>query len=313
MKTTLTLTSTLLAFLDVTDDTAKELEKLQVEEEEVKKTEEEMKKKERLMPWNVDTLSKPGFTKTIINKPKPKPDKSSMSEQEQEELYRQFVKENESKIKQFGMLGKYDDCKTFLLEYPALCCEDTANYLALWCLNLQMDDKEALMEHVSKQVVAMQYILELAKQLDCDPRSCISSFFTRIQKADKEYKDAFEDELTSFKTRIKERAKAKLDKIMQEIEEEEKQKRMGPGGLDPIDVFEALPKEMQECFEKRDIAALQTVIAEMDENEARKHMRACVDSGLWIPDAKSAALLETGGDAPETVEPVYSEPSPPKS
>lgn len=72
--------------------------------------------------------------------------------------------------------------------------------------------------------------------------------------------DAFEDELSSFKSRIKDRAKAKLDRIMQEIEEEEKKKRLGPGGLDPADVFESLPKEMQDCFEKRDIARLQEVI-----------------------------------------------------
>lgn len=101
------------------------------------------------------------------------------SEAEKEELYRQFVKDNEQKMKQFGMLAKWDDCKAFLLENTHLCCEDTANYLAIWCLNLEMEEKSTLMEHVSKQVVAMQYILELSKQLDCDPRSCIAAFFTR--------------------------------------------------------------------------------------------------------------------------------------
>jgi len=282
-----------------------ELEKLKLKEAEVLKTEQELKKKEKLMPWNVDTISKEGFTKTIINKPKPRKDNSHLSEEEKEELYRKFVKENESKIKQYGMLAKWDDCKSFLLEYPDLCCDDSANYLALWCLNLEMEEKTTLMEHVSKQVVSMQYILELAKQLDCDPRSCISAFFTRIQKADKEYMDAFDDELRSFKTRIKERAKAKLEKIMQEIEEEEKQKRLGPGGLDPADVFESLPKEMQDCFESRDIARLQEVIAQLPEEEAREHMKRCVESGLWIPDAKAAGLVPASEEASK--EPVYSE------
>ena len=72
-----------------------------------------------------------------------------------------------------------DDCKQYLIENPDLTCEDTANYLAIWCLNLEMEEKHTLMEHVSKQVVAMQYILELAKTMDCDPRSCVGAFFTR--------------------------------------------------------------------------------------------------------------------------------------
>ncbi len=35
------------------------------------------------------------------------------------------------------------------------------------------------MEQVAHQCIAVQYLLELSKQLDIDPRGCISSFFTR--------------------------------------------------------------------------------------------------------------------------------------
>ena len=37
------------------------------------------------------------------------------------------------------------------------------------------------MAHVAHQCICMQYLLELAKQLETDPRACISSFFTKIQ------------------------------------------------------------------------------------------------------------------------------------
>lgn len=46
---------------------------------------------------------------------------------------------------------------------------------------------------------------------------------------------------------------------MEEIEREEKQQRLGPGGLDPAEVFETLPDQMKECFEKRDIERLKNV------------------------------------------------------
>ena len=48
--------------------------------------------------------------------------------------------------------------------------------LLLFLLSLQ---KTALMEQVAHQVIVMQFILELAKSLKRDPRSCIKPFFTK--------------------------------------------------------------------------------------------------------------------------------------
>jgi len=64
----------------------------------------------------------------------------------------------------------------------------------------------------------------------------------RIQIADVEYRKGFEDELQAFKDRIKRRAKEKIEAAVAEAEEEEKLKRLGPGGLDPVEVFESLPE-----------------------------------------------------------------------
>ena len=73
--------------------------------------------------------------------------------------------------------------------------------------------------------ICPQYLLELAKQLETDPRACISSFFSKIQVghthplacrdiqlqvADDEYKNAFYSELEAFKIRIKKRAAEKI-------------------------------------------------------------------------------------------------------
>lgn len=69
------------------------------------------------------------------------------------------------------------------------------------------------------------------------------------QTADQQYQDAFNDELESFKERVRGRAKIRIEKAMKEYEEEEKQKRLGPGGLDPVEVYESLPPvSSQEAF-----------------------------------------------------------------
>jgi len=267
-----------------TEELEKELAKLEVECKAIAKEEEDMKKKEKKTPWNVDTISKPGFQKTVINKKPEKKDESQMSEEEREKSMKAFIKQNEKLMERYGVLKKYDDSKKFLLEHHNLVCEDTANYLVIWCINLEMEEKHELMVHVAHQCICMQYILELGKQLDVDPRACIGSFFEKIQNCVPEYREQFEKEISDFIKRIENRAKEKIQEAIKEQEEEEKQARLGPGGLDPIEVLESLPEELKSCFESRDIKLLQDTIAKMPEQEAVYHMKRCVDSGLWIPD-----------------------------
>ncbi|XP_059615761.1 hsp90 co-chaperone Cdc37 [Phlebotomus argentipes] len=285
-------------------DAKKELEKLEKAKKELQEKEEEMVKKERQTPWNVDTISKPGFAKTVINTKPARPKDEELTEEEREQRMKDFVKENEKLLKKFGMLRKFDDSKQFLAQHHELVCENTANYLVIWCINLEMEEKKELMAHVAHQCICMQYILELSKQLDVDPRACVSMFFSRIQVADVEYKSQFEDEVESFKQRIRKRAAEKIAAAAAEAEEEERLARLGPGGLDPEEVINSLPEELQKCFESRDVKLLQDTIAKMNPEEAKYHMKRCIDSGLWVPDANK-------GDAEdeEEGEEIYQEAS----
>lgn len=38
-----------------------------------------------------------------------------------------------------GMLRRWDDSQRFLTDMPQLICEETANYLILWCMRLQQE------------------------------------------------------------------------------------------------------------------------------------------------------------------------------
>ena len=51
-----------------------------------------------------------------------------------------FTKDYEKQIKQFGMMRKYDDSQEYLLQHPHLTCEETANYLVIWCINLEVEE-----------------------------------------------------------------------------------------------------------------------------------------------------------------------------
>jgi hypothetical protein len=72
-------------------------------------------------------------------------------------------------------------------------------------------------------------------------------FVYRIQVAEAEYKNSFDDELRSFKERIRKRAAEKVQEAIREAEEEERKARLGPGGLDPIEVYDSLPQVRDKC------------------------------------------------------------------
>lgn len=260
------------------------LKDLELESDRVKTEEEELKKKEKKTPWNVDTICKDGISKTVINKPQPRENLANLSDDERERLSKEFIKKYEKDIKKFGMLRRYEDSKQFLQENSHLVSEHTSNYLVIWCINLELEEKHELMGHVSHQYICMQYIFELASKLDVDPRSCVASFFARLPQADAEYRSQFDSEVESFRERIRKRAQEKLADAMAEAEEEERQARLGPGGLDPVEVFESLPEILQKCFESRNIKLLQETITTLPEEEARYHIKRCVDSGLWLPE-----------------------------
>lgn len=270
----------------------KQLKELEVTASKLEKHGDELRGREKKLPLNVDTLSKPGFQKTIINtKPKEK-SYDELTDDEKGQKMKDFVKENEKLLKQFGMMQKFEDSRKFLLEHHQLVGEATANYLVIWCINLEMEKKSDLMQHVAHQCICMQFILELAKQLEVDPRACVGTFFQRIQVAEVEYKTHFVNELDAFKERIRKRAVEKIEEAIAEEEERERQERLGPGGLDPVEVMESLPKELQDCFESRNVQMLQEIISKMPEEEAKYHMKRCVDSGLWIADASKVEGAE---------------------
>ncbi|XP_032868187.1 hsp90 co-chaperone Cdc37 [Amblyraja radiata] len=293
-----------------TDDAKKEIEKLHGELKLLKREEKDwdkkgtqLKKKEKSTPWNVDTLSKEGFSKSIFNVSSESND--AETDEDKEKKHKTFVEKNEKQVKHFGMLSRWDDSQKYLSDNPHLVCEETANYLVIWCIDLEVEEKHALMGQVAHQTIVMQFILELAKSLKVDPRACFRQFFTKIKTADKQYVEAFNDELEAFKERVRGRAQARIEKAMKEYEEEERQKRIGPGGLDPVEVYENLPIEMKNCFDAKDIQLLQDVISKIDPTEAKYHMQRCIDSGLWIPNAKAAE--EEGEKNTGEEDPVYEE------
>lgn len=267
---------------------------------ELSHTEREWRRKESMLggsdpsrsPELSASTSHDVFNKSIINV------QNSITYLDQDKS-KTFIQRHEPQVKHFGMLRRWDDSQRFLSEHPDLICEATANYLILWCFRLQAEQKEALMEQVAHQAVAMQFILEMASTSQQDPRGCFRHFFQKAKAGQEGYLDVFHGELEAFKGRVKEYT---LTSTLDTPKTSELQPPPPRCRLDPKEVLESLPPELKTGLQLQDVQILQNVLSTMNPQVAEYHVRRCLDAGLWTPAERlfKDDSLET--DDPRTME-----------
>ena len=119
--------------------------------------------------------------------------------------------------------------------------------------------------------------------LNRHPRDVVLPFFARIE--DPRYRSGFEEAVQDFIAKIQKRAIDKRKEMdAQEPVELSREERLGPGGLDPVEVFETLPESMQEAFEKKDTQMLQVALEAMDPRRRRN---------TWTPQALGCGCRTT--------------------
>ena len=211
--------------------------------------------------------------------------------------YHEFTEKYASTVEQFMSLSSLDQSKDFLLQNgDILLQENASNYLLLASLEDEMNGFHEKMKLVARQSQIISNIAELAKSLQRHPGNVIVPFFTRLEN--KELYAGFMEGVDAFVKRIEVRAVEKRKEIdaerLREAQEHgadgedaidvssiPREERLGPGGLDPVEVFESLPVAMQEAFESREKSRLEEALLGMKPEEAEYHMKRCIDSGLW--------------------------------
>lgn len=190
--------------------------------------------------------------------------------------YNDYVLAHEELLEQYSEIRNLDDTKDYLFRHcDVLMHEHSQSYMLLSSLEDEMNGKKERMKLVCRQSQILSHIQELGVSMHRDPRDVILPFFHRI--AEPAYLKNFLGAVEEFAQRIRERAKVKRREMdLQEAP-------VGPGGLDPSEVFESLPIEIQEAFESQSVQRLKDVLAAMEPAVAKAHLKRCIDSGLWVP------------------------------
>lgn len=198
--------------------------------------------------------------------------------------------------------ANWEKSHTMLNDHGGILLDNHANtYFMLATLDEEMKGNKALVKKLGKQGQIISQIHQLAEPMRRHPRDLVHRFFDRFEHAGGQ--EAFQQGVDHFLGHIERRAVEKKKEQAEEeaqaaaaAEAQEKgeavplieamydmklEDRMGPGGLDPVEVFESLPEKMQECFKSGDVEELKKYAAESDPKEFEGHFKRCIDAGLW--------------------------------
>lgn len=237
------------------------------------------------------------ITKTTPKLVQPQPTETINSVAVSMMTYHDFTEKYADVVEEFMAIESLERSKNFLLQKgDILLQENASSYLLLASLEDEMNGFHEKMKLVARQSQIVSNIAELAKSLQRHPGNVIVPFFTRME--DPQLYAGFMEGVHQFIKRIEVRAVQKKAEIEEERAREAREKgaeaedavdiseipleqRLGPGGLDPLEVFESLPESMQEAFESRQKEKLEEALRSMPVEQAEYHMKRCIDSGLW--------------------------------
>jgi cell division cycle protein 37 len=181
-----------------------ERDEIQKQEAEFRRKEQELADKERLQPWNVDTIGKEAWSKSIINKPKEKEQKKPVAKVDEEEEHRRclnYYRDNDKLLKKLALLEGFDRMEEHMLEHPHLASEFATNWLTIEALNYAIEEnvswhiggrgsenwhhfQETKMGRAAENCITIQFLLELAKSLNAlaTNTNVIKNFFKKWAK-----------------------------------------------------------------------------------------------------------------------------------
>ncbi|CAE7234024.1 cdc37 [Symbiodinium natans] len=216
--------------------------------------------------------------------------------------YSLFKTDNKAILDKFAN-ADWETSEGLCKEYGHILMDDYANsYFMLAALDAEMKGDRKEMEKLARQGQIISQIHQLAEPMRRPARDLVPRFFEKFRNDAS--RAAFQEGVDHFKKHLIQRAivkkqeeaeEAKKAPPQPEVAEEDmepvslveamysmsKEERMGPEGLDPVEVFESLPSELQECFKTGDVEMLKQVAQSMEPKDFEHHFQRCIGAGLW--------------------------------
>ena len=302
--------------------------KKQLEAEGSSEAQEELERMERMKKLHVGNIaqdkwsskhekSKPSSSAEPAKQEDTKIKVKAFEGEEFTDGYEEFMKKNKQILLDYAAIDEDDEAsEKFVLANTQLLSEHATGFYLLHCINLQAEGKTREMRKTARQYLLLTYVIDLAKSMPGrDARDAIKPLFNKML-SNQHAAQAFEEHLEKYIAHVKTRAEVKKEEAAKEAEEEEEEyvplkkgEHIGPGGLDPAEVFETLPEVLQNAFGERSVEALKDALTTLSPEDAQYHMKRCVDSGLWDPAGGGGGGDDDEADGSSAMPPDSDKPS----
>lgn len=227
----------------------------------------------------------------------------------------QYLKDFKAKMIHYSEIK--DDMKgdAYLLANPKLVSQLCEGFLITRAVDLAEENQnDPRIPTMARRCLQVHNINISAQTAKIPGHMSVPLFFKQLKNDDKrkEYYVEFEKQLDEIKGRIEIRRKERLEEKRQRAENPEEEAMpdgmepapLGPGGLDPTEVLQSLPENIQQAFISQDKQKLVHALQAMPEAEAQKIIQQCIDSGLWNPGGPPAEEEKPAAE-PEGVKPEH--------
>jgi len=199
----------------------------------------------------------------------------------------QYLKEKRPIIDKFANIKNRVKSDGFLMANPTLATQLTEGYLITKAVDLAVVNKEdPKIQLYAERCLQVHNLNESAKHANIQPQVSVPLFYKQLKNdaKRKEYDLEFKKQLKEILGRIETRRIERLeeDEKKEENPEEDFEKApLGPGGLDPTEVLQSLPENIQDAFCNQNKELLVKAFESLSKEEAEYHLKRCVDAGLW--------------------------------
>jgi cell division cycle protein 37 len=217
--------------------------------------------------------------------------------------YTQFKTDHRKVLADFTQ-ADWDESREMLVSSGDILLNTYADsYFMLEALDEEMQGNREMASKLCHQSQMVSHIHRLAEPLHRPARDLVPVFFEKFgseagrvifqqdvdrfidqiskRAADKHAEQAKAAEKAAVVAAAEATGNLRRERLVDAMYTMKKEDRLGPGGLDPVEVFESLPECLQHAFKAGDIEMLQKVASEMEEQEFDQHLQKCIDSGLW--------------------------------
>ncbi|ETO14471.1 hypothetical protein RFI_22900 [Reticulomyxa filosa] len=225
-----------------------------------------------------------------------------------------FLNENMKRLKKFAKMDTIEKADKFLKLRPYLVHEASEGYLITYAVDRAVEGADTReLERIAERCLQIHNLVQSCQTGNVKPEIGVEIFYKKLAIPHVAFflinllfflallcflLEKYRKELAKQQSELMQRIEIRRIERLREMEEQMEVEKapVGPGGLDPTEVLNSLPKSLQEAFMTQDVDKLKEVIAQMDQNEAAYHMKRCVDAGLWVENIGDENVDDVNND-----------------